>query len=242
MVTGAQLDSSVWFRTICKQNGLEVGDDQLTTMQNFAGQLLEWNKKINLISRKDEENIWTGHILHSATILFKLRIPPNAVVLDLGTGGGLPGIPLKILLPTISITLLDSTQKKINVVNDLISSLRLKGATAVWGRAENLGGKKEFFEKFDLVVVRAVASLKDLVTWSYPFLKKRHDPKSINENTSLLQATPPSLIALKGGDLHVELEGIEKDQRIRSVKVLDLTLKGSDQLDSNDKKIVLIGF
>lgn len=239
---GVQLDNAIWFRTICRQNGLEVGGDQLTTMKNFANHLLEWNKKINLISRKDEENIWTSHILHSATILFKLRIPPNAVVLDLGTGGGLPGIPLKILLPSISITLLDSTQKKINVVNDLISSLYLKEITAVWGRAENLGGKKEFFEKFDLVVARAVASLKDLVAWSYPFLRKNRDTKSAPEHPSLPWAHPPSLIALKGGDLQEELRGIEKDQRIRSVMVLDLTLKGSDQLDTNDKKLVLIGF
>lgn len=236
------MDNAVWFRTICRQNGLEVGGDQLTTMQDFVDHLLEWNKKINLISRKDKENIWTSHILHSATILFKLRIPPNAVVLDLGTGGGLPGIPLKILLPSISITLLDSTQKKINVVNDLISSLHLKETTAVWGRAENLGGKREFFEQFDLVIARAVASLKDLVAWSYPFLRKNRDAKSVPEHPSLPWALPPLLIALKGGDLQEELRGIEKDQRIRSVKVLDLTLKGSDQLDSNDKKLVLIGF
>lgn len=236
------MNNQTWFRTICRRNGLEVGDDQLSLLQNFAARLLDWNKKINLISRKDEENIWPGHILHSATILFKLKIPPGASVLDLGTGGGLPGIPLKILLPTISLTLLDSTQKKINVVNDLITSLQLKTAVGVWGRAEELGMKENFHKKFDLVVARAVASLKDLVMWSYPFLKSGDERKAGSEESLPVEVISPALVALKGGNLDGELKGIEKDPRIRSIRVLDLTLKGSDQLDANDKKIVLIHF
>ncbi len=236
------MNNQLWFRTICRQNGLDVEDNQLASLQSFADRLLEWNKKINLISRKDEKNVWPGHILHSATILFKLKIPVDASVLDLGTGGGLPGLPLKILHPTISLTLLDSTQKKINVVNDLITSLRLDGARGVWGRAEELGMKREFHQKFDLVVARAVGSLKDLVTWSYPFLKSGDDKKPGSGETLPEEANPPALIALKGGNLEGELRGIEKDLRIRSVKVFDLTLKGSDQLDSNDKKMVLIRF
>lgn len=236
------MDNDISFRTICRQNGLEVKDHQLASLQLFAERLLAWNSKINLISRKDEQNLWPAHILHSASILFKVKIPPASRILDLGTGGGLPGIPLKILLPTISLTLLDSTQKKINVVNDLIKTLGLTSAHGVWGRAEELGATKEFHQKFDVVVARAVASLKDLIKWSHPFLIPGRTEKNPAPTSDPLTATPPSLIALKGGNLENELRGLENDSKIRSIRVADLTLKGSDQFEGGDKKIVLIHF
>src|SRR3990172_6606526 len=103
---------ALWFQSICKWNGLSVSDDRLQLLERYVRQLLDWNKKLNLISRRDEENVWTRHILHSASLLFHLSLKQRARILDLGTGGGLPGIPIKILVPSFSVTLVDSINKK----------------------------------------------------------------------------------------------------------------------------------
>ena len=110
----------IWLGTVCAQNGLRLSEEQLTLLETLAVRLLDWNQKINLISRRDEENFWTSHLLHCLALLFKVDLPAGSLILDLGTGGGLPGLPLKIVRPDLTLTLLDSTQKKINVVRDLI--------------------------------------------------------------------------------------------------------------------------
>ncbi len=238
-------ENAIWLRTICAQNGLQLSDAQIGLLEHFGNLLLDWNKKINLISRRDEENFWTSHILHSLSLLFKIKIPTEVQILDLGTGGGLPGIPLSIARPDLRFTLLDSTQKKINVVKEIVQTLGLNSVKAVWGRAEELGSKREHAANYDLVVARAVAPLKDLVRWSYPFLKRaaRTSPTtttaSIDEQKEIRR---PSLVTLKGGDLTEELSAIGKDPRIADVAVLSLALKGSAQLEEGDKKIVLVEF
>ena len=106
----------IWFRTVCRRNGLEPTDDQLAQLAEYARRLLEWNRKINLISRKDEENIWQSHLLHSISLLMRVDFPLGARILDLGTGGGLPGIPIRILRSDLSFVLLDATKKKVEAV------------------------------------------------------------------------------------------------------------------------------
>lgn len=236
------MDKTIWFRTVCKQNGVDVTDDQIAKLDLFVQVLLDWNKKINLISRKDEEHFWENHILHSVSILFKLELPNNSNILDLGTGGGLPGIPIKILRPDISITLLDSTQKKINVVNEILLSLGLQNAKAVWGRAEDVGFQKEYSGRYDIVVARAVAPLKDLVRWSPPFLKKRtaQEEHQTEAQATRLNVSQPALIALKGGDLEGEIRQVRTNKQIQSIKVIDLALQGSEQFELNDKKVVIV--
>ncbi len=133
--------------------------------------MLEWNKKINIISRKDEENVWTYHILHSISPLFKIEIKQNSAIVDIGTGGGLPGIPIKILRPDISMLCIDSTGKKINAVSQMITDLKLNNIHALWGRAEEIGSQPEYAGKFDVVIARAVAPLKDLFIGLKFFLK-----------------------------------------------------------------------
>lgn len=233
-----------WLGTVCAQNGIRLSDEQLQSIQLFATLLLDWNKKINLVSRRDEENFWTNHILHCLSLLFKVDLPAGGTVLDLGTGGGLPGLPLKIARPDLSFTLLDSTQKKINVVNDLIAALGLRGVDAVWGRAEELGRTKEHNHHYDVVVARAVASLKDLVRWSEPFLKTGGTTISptatIAGDQTKRKIGKPTLIALKGGDLEGEIGQIRKLPHVETITVLDLTLKGSSQFEGSDKKIVLV--
>jgi 16S rRNA (guanine527-N7)-methyltransferase len=237
------LQERVKLGTICAQNGLNLSEAALASLEALAVRLLDWNQKINLISRRDEENFWSGHLLHCLALLFKVEVPINSHILDLGTGGGLPGLPLKIARPDLTITLLDSTQKKINVVKDLINTLGLEGAMAVWGRAEDVGKTEEHIHRYDVVLARAVASLKDLVRWSEPFLKTggtSASPIVKTEGQHKRRIEQPSLVTLKGGDLEGEIGQIRKLPQVKNITVLDLTLKGSTQFDGGDKKIVLV--
>jgi len=150
----------------------------------------EWNEKINLISRKDIENLYPNHILHSLAILKFMKFKPQSRILDVGTGGGFPGIPLAIALPDVDFYLVDSIGKKINVVKDAIEVLGLKNVQAEHIRAEDLK-----VGSFDFVVSRAVAPLPDLMRWSQKHISKIH--KNI---------LPNGLIALKGGDVKAEIK------------------------------------
>jgi 16S rRNA (guanine527-N7)-methyltransferase len=230
--------------TVCAQNGLKISDQQIQTLADFARKLLEWNKKINVISRRDEENFWARHILHCLTLLFKVEIPEGARVLDLGTGGGLPGMIIKIVRRDISFTLLDSTQKKINVVNDIIGSLNLTNIRGVWGRAEDLGTTPEHRRQYDIVVARAVAPLKDLALWAHPFLRrgKAGANSRLEALTSKKVVTDSTLLAFKGGDLENEINQLRVLPNIASTSIINLTLAGSIQLDDADKKIVVVEF
>ena len=142
----------------------------------------DWNQKINLISRKDIENFYPHHVLHSLSIGRFFEIRPKAQILDLGTGGGFPGIPLAITHPEASFTLIDGKQKKIMVVNEAIQHLGLQNAKAFAIRAEELK------QKFDFVVCRAVASIEKLFAWSRPLIKHKQS-----------HGLPNGLICLKGG-------------------------------------------
>lgn len=238
----AMPENAVWLHTISAQNGLQLTDDMLQRYDTFVELLLEWNQKINLISRRDEDALWSAHILHSLSILLKLQIPHGSVVLDLGTGGGLPGLPLKIARPDLQLTLLDSTQKKINVVKEIAQSLKLENVNAVWGRAEDLGRQAPYARNFDIIVARAVASLKDLVHWSVPFLKERTSGAvdQINSNDEKKLVEGPVLIALKGGNLEGEIAQIRHLAAVKKTELVNLTLHGSRQLEEGEKKIVVV--
>lgn len=153
---------------------------------------LDWNSKINLISRKDFEFLYTRHILHSLAIGKVLQFRPGTKILDVGTGGGFPGIPLAILFPECEFTLVDSIAKKIMVVESIIDSLHLTNAKAVRGRAEDITGN------IDFVVSRAVAQLPEFKAWIW----KKITPGGKN-------SLPNGILYLKGGDLKDELKGIK---------------------------------
>lgn len=150
----------------------------------------EWNEKINVISRLDIENLEERHILHSLAIARVLMFKPGSSVLDLGTGGGFPGIPLAILFPETNFVLVDGTGKKIRVVEEVASALKLINVVAIHGRAEDI----KMNGQFDFVVSRAVASLDKLLVWGQKFLKRKH--------THVL---PNGILALKGGDISAEI-------------------------------------
>jgi 16S rRNA (guanine527-N7)-methyltransferase len=187
------ISKNIWLRKILLTNNFIVNDIQIELLSKYINLLIEKNISVNLVSRKDVDNIWENHIIHSISILFNFSIPNNSTILDLGSGGGLPGIPLKILRPDIRLTLVDSIKKKVCAIDEFIQNLRLTQTNAVWSRAEDLG--KEHLNHYDIVISRAVAPLKDLIKWSYPLVKK-------SGTTSL----SPTLVTLKGGDLGNEIK------------------------------------
>lgn len=152
----------------------------------------EWNERINVISRKDIENLYVRHVLHSLVLAKIMNLKPGSRVLDLGTGGGFPGIPLAILFPEVQFVLIDGTGKKIRVVQEVASALELTNVDARHIRAEML--KKE---RFDLVVTRAVADLDVLLRWSRRLISDKQQ-----------NAYPNGLWAWKGGKLDTEVKAL----------------------------------
>ena len=177
----------------------------------------EWNSQINVISRKDLDQLYTRHVLHSLAIHKFLQFAPGSRVLDIGTGGGFPGIPLAILNPEVQFVLVDSIGKKIKVVQEVAQAIGLTNVTAIHERAEKVKGP------FDFVVSRAVAELRLLLQWSNGKLTK----KQIN-------ALPNGIICLKGGDLTEEFKGLSKD-----IEVYDLQQWFADPFFETKKLVYL---
>src|SRR5437762_1293314 len=150
-----------------------------TQLQQFAALdelYKDWNSKINVISRKDIDALYEKHVLHSLAIAAVIEFKAGTQIIDIGTGGGFPGIPLAIFFPEVKFHLVDSINKKLKVVNEIADATGLTNVTTQHTRAEDIKDKK-----FDLVVSRAVAPLKDLWYWSRPLLKKKpvDQPKKI---------------------------------------------------------------
>ena len=162
---------------------------------------LDWNSKINVISRKDIENLYEHHVLHSLGIAKVIRFRPGTQIMDLGTGGGFPGIPLAILFPEVQFHLVDSIGKKVRVASEIANSIGLKIVTFRHARAEEEKGK------FDFVVSRAVMPLTDLL-------------KIIRKNISSKQqnALPNGLICLKGGELGNETMPVKNKTTLWDLK------------------------
>jgi 16S rRNA (guanine527-N7)-methyltransferase len=160
----------------------------------------DWNEKINLISRKDIDNLYVNHVLHSLGIAKVISFRSGSAILDVGTGGGFPGIPLAILFPEVSFHLVDSIGKKIGVVKSVAEGIGLKNVTAQQARVEELGGK------YDFIVSRAVARMKEFHGW----VKN----KAKNESRHSLDN---GILYLKGGSLDPELEELKKPYALYSL-------------------------
>lgn len=175
-----------------------LSPEQLALFQQLEPLYREWNTKINVISRQDIDNLMERHVLHSLAITRKFMFKPDAAVLDLGTGGGFPGIPLAIFFPEVQFTLVDGTGKKITVVREVAQALGLRNVTALHSRAEDL----KMPQAFDFVVSRAVAPLDSLQAWSRRLIKKKH-----------YHPYPNGIIALKGGNINAEIAALAGNGR-----------------------------
>tara|TARA_Y100000994_G_scaffold75937_1_gene62641 strand:- start:4827 stop:5444 length:618 start_codon:yes stop_codon:yes gene_type:complete len=190
----------------------ELSSEKLETFEKLFEIYFEINKKINLISRKDFENFYLHHIIHSLSITkFDLIKKSNTKIIDLGTGGGFPGIPLAIYFNKNNFILVDSIKKKINAVNNIIKKINLKNTNCINDRAENLN------ENADVIISRSVSSVDNIIEWTKSSLKKNG-----------------KLILLKGGNVNKELKNIRS--RFTIYKLDDIY---SDNYFT-DKKIIEI--
>lgn len=170
-----------------------ITDVQQQQFQQLKSLYEDWNSKINLISRKDIDELYVKHILHSLAIAKIIKFEPGTFVLDVGTGGGFPGIPLAILFPETRFYLIDIIAKKIKVVQAVAEDLGLKNVKAEQMRAENVKGD------FDFIVSRAVTNMPDFVSWIKDKIKKQQKHELKN-----------GILYLKGGDLTEELKDFPK--------------------------------
>jgi 16S rRNA (guanine527-N7)-methyltransferase len=176
----------------------EFTENQLQQFGALEQLYKDWNAKINLISRKDIESLYEKHILHSLSIAAVFPFTKGMEIIDIGTGGGFPGIPLAIFFPETQFHLVDSIQKKLKVVNAIKDAIGLDNITIQHTRAEEIKNRK-----FDFAVSRAVAPLKELWSWSKPLLKQSHySIKAVGEEARVIHS---GLICLKGGDLAHEI-------------------------------------
>jgi 16S rRNA (guanine527-N7)-methyltransferase len=166
----------------------ELTEIQISQFQQLEALYHDWNSKINVISRKDIDQLYVKHVLHSLAIAKIQKFEPGTYVLDVGTGGGFPGIPLAILFPETRFYLIDVILKKINVVKAVVDALELKNVKAEQMRAENVKGD------FDFIVSRAVTNMPDFVSWIKDKIKKQQKHQLKN-----------GILYLKGGDLTEEL-------------------------------------
>jgi len=178
-----------------------------TQLQQFAALdelYKDWNSKINVISRKDIDALYEKHVLHSLAIAAVTDFKPGTQIIDIGTGGGFPGIPLAIFFPEVKFHLADSIAKKLKVVEGVAEGIGLKNITTQHTRAEEIKNRK-----FDFVVSRAVAPIKELWKWGKPLIRKGNEQELQN-----------GLICLKGGDLGNEIS--ESGLRPRMIAIEDI--------------------
>lgn len=207
--------------------------EQMDSLTRFHDDLLYWNARVNLISRKDEEQIWVRHILHSLLLLKYVEFKPKARVLDVGTGGGLPGLPIKIARPDVKLTLVDSVAKKMKMVSMFAQHTGLKDIEVKTSRVETLADDRHYHRYFDVIISRGVASAKNVIEWTRPLL----NPKGC-------------WAFLKGGDLTEERNELkpesttgngtngEKPGRIVIEEVL-IDCFGVPQFKQDEKKVLI---
>jgi 16S rRNA (guanine527-N7)-methyltransferase len=225
MTTTAQSSESI--QSILSATRAAVDDTQRTRLETFVTLLLDWNSRINLISRKDEEQIWRNHILHSLAVLITVDLPRKGMMLDLGTGGGMPGIPLAIVLPEVRFMLVDSIAKKIRAVEDMVLRLELKNVSVRLGRVEEDEFLRKYGDKYDVVLARAVTQLPALVRWGYPLLRREGQRR---------------LLVWKGGDVAEEIAEARRHGGVKSIRELPIVVPGESYFEREEKKIIEVLF
>lgn len=209
-----------------RENGCLADDFQLERLANYASLVVEKNQVINLISRKDTESIIENHIF--ITSFITRHIPDKFKrFIDIGTGGGFPGIPFGILRPAMKGVLVDSTQKKIGAVNEFINKLKLGNLKAESLRVESPEFTEKYRNQFDLVVSRATVPLATLIHYALPLVTERS-----------------CITAIKGGDLTEEIRQAEIKYRpyIKKLTVIEMSYKPSNLRNEKGKKLIILEF
>jgi len=212
-------------RQICLDNGLIIKDPQWQLLEEWADLLLNYNQEINLVSRKETDLLWEKQILHCLSLLVYREIPQGLEVCDFGTGGGLPGIILAIIRPDLYLTLVDSRQKKVAVVQKIVDDLRLSNVRVICGRGELLGKQTEWNQRFSVITARAVAPLIDLVRWTIGL--RKHES---------------ALHILKGGEIQDEMNALSLMFTGIKISKSLIVLKGFAKFKQNQKYIISINF
>jgi 16S rRNA (guanine527-N7)-methyltransferase len=185
---------------------------QVEQFKALEGLYKEWNTKINVISRKDIDSLYEKHVLHSLSIAAVFDFPAGLEIIDIGTGGGFPGVPLAIFFPEVKFHLVDSIGKKLKIVEAVKEAIGLTNLTTQHSRAEDIKNRK-----FDFAVSRAVAPLKDLLRWSRPLLKSAQFTVQDAQGDKVYKS---GLVCLKGGDLAQEIS--ESGARPKMVEISTL--------------------
>jgi 16S rRNA (guanine527-N7)-methyltransferase len=181
-----------------------LDDKQLERFERLQSLYALWNERINVVSRKDIEHLYTRHVLHSLAIAKIFAFMPGAEILDVGTGGGFPVVPLAIMFPETHFTAIDSIGKKIKALDSVSKTLKLTNILAKQERAENV------VEKFDFVISRAVTNLPDFAGWVIKNIKQ-----------SMIHAVPNGIICLKGGDLSEEIQKTVKKFSLSPEQIIE---------------------
>ena len=200
------------------QEYADLNDKQIEKFKTYFDLLIEWNNKINLTSIVEENEVITKHFADSLSILKYIK--NNSKIIDVGTGAGFPGIPLKISNNTLEITLLDSLNKRINFLNLIIEKLNLENIETIHGRAEDFGHDIKHREKYDYAVCRAVAKLNVLAEYMLPYLK-----------------VGGTFICMKGPNIEEEIEIAQKALKILCGKIEKIE---SFELEGNQRNIIII--
>jgi 16S rRNA (guanine527-N7)-methyltransferase len=214
-----KLDSDKWKNIVVEGiSAIDVDIDGKKTdlLSRYAIELLDWNQKINLTAIKDPEEIAEKHFIDSAIPL--KFIPSGSRLLDIGSGGGFPGIVLKVINPSISVTLIDASLKKINFLKHIIRTLSLENVQALHLRGEDLEGKSDFSNSFDVITSRAFSSLDKFITMAFPLLSEKG-----------------MILAMKGKNISGEIKALNS----LSLKLHDKSVNCSDYFDMKVKEYTL---
>lgn len=211
---------AIEFWTVCSSNGIVFELPQIRQFERYLKELLYWNDKVNLISRTDTANIFERHFLHSLTPLKYTDFPQKARVLDIGTGGGFPGLPLAIVRPDMHVLLTDSINKKLKITEMFAQHTGLRHVTARTIRVEDLAKEKSYIGSFDIITARAVASMGTLIEWTHKLLKPNG-----------------KYVFLKGGDLTKEIDDAKEAFPTLQVEEFPLVILGADWFEQEKKKL-----
>jgi len=208
--------------TICSANGIILDKKQIEQLERYTKELIFWNGRVNLISRKDEQFLLEHHIIHSLSMLKYLEFEPNAYCLDVGTGGGLPGIPLAIARPNTYFLLVDSIAKKMKITSMLAKHTELKKIQTICSRVEDLSNIRLYRNAFDYIISRAVGSIKSII-----------------KNTIKLTKLNTKYIFLKGGYLTNEIKDAQSIFKNYYFEEVNIDFIGFEWFKKENKKIII---